>query len=228
MRNPGWERDRQSEGLKASFNMKTKSQVKLNLPSRVAQKVDQGAKVVTMSKAAMPGPQPLIDTLDTANNDLAEKQAAAIQARQIAKQATAAAKASAKAQALAYGNLANHVETLSDGSTSFILSTGYGVRATPAPVPTPGAPLDLRAKMGADTGTILTQWTTVLGAKAYEVDYTTDLSGATGWVSADETPSKGRLLLKGLDSGTVYLIRVCALGNGASGPYANPVQQMAP
>ena len=208
--------------------MKSKTQIKLNLPTQIAKAVDQGSKVVTMSKVALPGTQPLIDTLDTANNNLGTLQATAIQTRQASKQASAALRAAAKAQAMAYGNLANHVAVLSGGSASFILSTGYGVRATPAPVPSPGAPEHLRARMGKDKGTIVVQWKTVIGAKVYALEYSTNLTGEGEWTAADETPSAGRLDVSGLDSGTVYLIRVCALANGLPGPFATPVQQMAP
>ncbi|MGI9087395.1 MAG: fibronectin type III domain-containing protein [Chthoniobacterales bacterium] len=208
--------------------MKKKSIIKLNLPSSVAQRIDQGGKVVTMSKTVLTGTQPLIDALDTANTNLATLQAAALQAKQASAQAFAAVQAAGKVQAQTYGNLANHVSTVSEGDASFILSTGYGVRATPAPVPSPTAPDLLRARMGKDPGTILVQWKAVIGAKVYAAEYSTDLSGTGTFTAVDETPSAARLLLSGLESGTVYLIRVCALANGYPGPFAAPVQQMAP
>lgn len=105
-----------------------------------------------MSKLVMTGAQPLIDLLDTANTDLTDLQAAALETRQASVQASSALRAGAKSQILAYGNLANHVQTVSDGDASFILSTGYGVRATRTPYPPLEPPLDVRTRINGTPG----------------------------------------------------------------------------
>ena len=51
--------------------------------------------------------------------------------------------------------------------------------------------------------------------------------GATGWTTVGSTPSKTRVNVDGLTSGTKYAFRVRALGNGQPGPWSGPVQQMA-
>lgn len=208
--------------------MKAKTQIKLDMPSSAPKKVEQGIKVVAMSKVAMPGDQPLITALSTATDKLGTLLENAKTARQASLQASAAVQEAVKIHLLSYTNLANHVATTSNGNATFILSTGYGVRATPTPVPSPGAPTHLRVKMGTDPGSIQAIWKAIIGAKVYNVQYTTDPTGADAWIDADSTPSAARLLLTGLESGTTYLIRVCALGNGLPGPFTTPVQQMAP
>ena len=70
-------------------------------------------------------------------------------------------------------------------------------------------------------------WTGVIGVRVYEAQYTTDLSGATGWTTVPSTTSKTRVNVDGLTSGTKYAFRVRALGNGQPGPWSGPVQQMA-
>jgi hypothetical protein len=65
-------------------------------------------------------------------------------------------------------------------------------------------------------------------ARNYEAQETTDLTGATGWESAEEMPSATKLSFEGLTSGTKYAFRVRAWGNGMPGPWSTPVQQMAP
>ena len=111
------------------------SELKLDLPTLVPAKIDQGKNVVTMSKVVMTGEQPLIDGLEMTTAQTATAYATAITARQTSVQATAALNATSVAQKKAYGLLADHVSVLAEGDASFILSTGYGVRNTPAPYP---------------------------------------------------------------------------------------------
>jgi hypothetical protein len=203
--------------------------VKLNLSKRVPVQLDQGKNVATMSREAMTGTQPLIDDLDTANTDLQTKQAAAIEARSAAFHAGAALRASAKAQRGVYGNLAGHVNTVADGSDAFILSTGYEVRATPTPrPPLTEAPSDVRTRINGVPANVLVLWQGLSGARNYEVQYTTDLSGATGWSNVPETPGATRLDVGGLVSGTKYAFRVRGFSTGQPGPWSIPVPQMAP
>ena len=77
-------------------------------------------------------------------------------------------------------------------------------------------------------GEVMMSWKGLIGARVYEVQYTIDLTGATGWTSVTETPGKTRVNIDGLTSGTKYAFRVRALGNGQPGPWSGPVQQMAP
>lgn len=76
-------------------------------------------------------------------------------------------------------------------------------------------------------GRVVLSWKGIFGARNYEVQYSTDLSGETGWKSISETPGKPRVNVDGLTSGTKYAFRVRALGKAEPGPYSGPVQQMA-
>ncbi|MBA3607468.1 MAG: fibronectin type III domain-containing protein [Chthoniobacterales bacterium] len=104
------------------------------------------------------------------------------------------------------------------------LSTGYGVRANPAPYPPFGPVFGIHGTPGR----VVLTWQGEPGARSYEVQYTTDLSGATGWTSAPEMPGAARLNVDNLVSGTRYAFRIRACGNAAPGPWSSPVQQMAP
>ncbi len=86
----------------------------------------------------------------------------------------------------------------------------------------------MRTRINGTPGRIIMSWKSVLGARNYEVQYTTDLTGATGWVNADSMAGAPRLNVDGLTSGTRYALRVRACGNGAPGPWSGPVQQLAP
>ncbi len=77
-------------------------------------------------------------------------------------------------------------------------------------------------------GQVLFSWKGLPGARNYEAQETSDLSGATGWESATEMPSGAKPPFEWLTSGTKYAFRVRAWGNGMPGPWSTPVQQMAP
>jgi hypothetical protein len=90
------------------------------------------------------------------------------------------------------------------------------------------APGSLRTRVNGVPGQVLVSWSAPAGARNYEAQVTTDLSGATGWTSAPEMPGKTRIAFEKLESGTQYAFRVRAWGNGMPGPWNSPIQQMAP
>ncbi|HEY3662345.1 MAG TPA: fibronectin type III domain-containing protein [Chthoniobacterales bacterium] len=87
-------------------------------------------------------------------------------------------------------------------------------------------PYALRTKVNGTPGNVYFSWTAPTGAQFFEVQYTTDLSGETGWTSPGEMPSASKATFEGLTSGTRYSFRVRAWGNGRPGPWSTPVQQM--
>lgn len=66
------------------------------------------------------------------------------------------------------------------------------------------------------------------GAWNYAAQYTTDLSGATGWTDVPETTGKTKLAIGGLTSGIRYAFRLRPLNGGAVGPWSATIVQMAP
>lgn len=203
--------------------------LKLDLPNSFPKQAEQGEKVATMSATVITGPNPLITNLTTTNTDLVAKMGAAQTARQGSRQAQAALVASAKAQKTAYIALGNEVNNLAQGDAAFVLSTGFAVRskATPYP-PLEHAPTEVRTTINGAPGRVILAWKGVVGARNYEAQSTTDLTGATGWVTAPSMAGSGKLPIDGLTSGTKYAFRVRACGNGTPGPWSGPVQQMAP
>jgi len=201
--------------------------VKYNLSRKVSTQIDQGNNVVAMSSEVMPPTQPLIVALQAANTDLEAKHAAAMEAKLSFIHSYADLRSSARAQRTAFNNLGGLVQTDSDGNATYITSCGYGVRSngTPAP-PVEDPPYALRTQVNGTPGKVLLSWTVPVGARYFEAQSTTDLSGAAGWVTAEQMPSKTRIDFEGLTSGTRYAFRVRAWGNGMPGPWSTPVQQM--
>ena len=190
---------------------------------------DQGKNAVTMSKQVMTDPEPIIDTLDTANTSLAAKQAAVNEARSTLATAYEEMHAEAAVQRTAYSNLGALVQTNSAGEATYISSCGFGIRSSGTPIPPiDTAPTNLRTRVNGVPGQVLFSWKGLSGARNYEAQKTTDLTGATGWESAIEMPSGAKLSFEGLTSGTKYAFRVRAWGNGMPGPWSTPVQQMVP
>lgn len=182
-----------------------------------------------MTGGVITGPQPVIVALGAANTDLIDKKNLADEARQNWVQSFAELRASAANQRVAVANVAGLVQTASNGDESYILSCGFGVRAsggTTPPITT--APTALRTKINGTPGRVVFSWGKVGGARLYEAQYTTDLSGATGWTSAAKMPGAATLNIDGLTGGTKYAFRVRALGNGTPGPWSATIAQMAP
>jgi hypothetical protein len=68
----------------------------------------------------------------------------------------------------------------------------------------------------------------LVGARWSAVQYTTDLTGATGWTDAPKMSGKTKLAINGLTSGTKYAFHVRACGNAAPGPWSVIIIQLAP
>jgi hypothetical protein len=201
--------------------------VKYNLSRSIPTQIDQGNNVVVMSSDVMPPTEPLIVTLQTANTDLLAKHAAAMEAKLSLIHSRADLHTSAQAQRTAFNNLGGLVQTDSDGNAAYITSCGYGVRSngTPAP-PVEDPPEALRTQVNGTPGQVLFSWKAPVGARYFEAQSTTELSGETGWVTAGEMPTKTKISFTDLTSGTRYAFRVRAWGNGLPGPWSTPVQQM--
>ncbi len=103
---------------------------------------------------------------------------AAIEKRQELNLAYSALRDSSNAQRTAFNNLGGLVQTDSNGSATYILSCGYGVRSngTPAP-PVEDPPYSLRTKVNGTPGKVLLSWLPPTGARYFEAQSTTDLSG---------------------------------------------------
>ena len=175
----------------------------------------------------MPPTAPLIVALQAANTDLEAKQAAAVEKRQEMNEAYSALRDSKTTQRTAFNNLGGIVQTDSNGSPTYILSCGFGVRSNGTPAPSvEDPPYALRTQVNGTPGKVLLSWLPPTGARYFEAQSTTNLSGETGWVNAEQMPTKSKIDFDGLTSGTRYAFRVRAWGNGMPGPWSTPVQQM--
>jgi hypothetical protein len=204
--------------------------IKLALPRAIAKAIQTGKNVVVMASEVLTG-DPMVAALGTANDNLQTRQADVLAAKSTLAEAYAAERIAKQAQRNAYNDLAAHVQILSGGDGAYINSCGYPVQATKQPwPPVDQPPAGLMTQVNGTPGRVVCLWTDVPGAVLYEVQYTTDLTGATGWVSTPAMTAATKLNVDNLESGTKYAFRVrgCGGKGQAPGPWSDCVQRMAP
>ena len=126
-----------------------------------------------------------------------------------------------------YSDLGNYVQDETGGDATKILTTTYAVASDNTAPITLVAPDHFVVTIGDEDGEFNVDWDNVPGARGYETEYTTDLTGATGWGNRKfSTPSEQDI--KNLTSGTKFLVRVRAVGASGEGPWTSVVQRRAP
>ena len=162
---------------------------------------------------------------------------AALQALQVAFQASITAAAQGGTKDTAAKNeardalisvlrqIAAYVQSLTPTLTlSQVLSSGYDVVSgggTPGPLAQPAITLD------NSTSTQLAVYlnAAVSGAKAYQLQYST---GTGAWLEAGIFPNTRGILIHNLTPGTVYSVRVRAVGGSTQySPWSNAISLMA-
>jgi Fibronectin type III domain len=126
---------------------------------------------------------------------------------------TAAKKSACKALTSALRKNANYVENQSDNDLETLLSSGYDVVSTNRAQ----APLDQPVIVGISnlaTTQILIRLQSILNAKSYQVQIATASGGP--WSEAGIYTQARRIVLPGLTPGTIYFVRVRAIG-GSTG-----------
>ena len=123
--------------------------------------------------------------------------------------------------------LATYVDNTANGDESFIMSSGFDVRAPNAPVGVLPAPTGLEVVAGAFVGQLLAGWNPVPGARLYELQTSNDPNTESSWVSRG-TATKASLAVDGLPSGSHCWVRVRANGTAGPGPYSDPGVKTVP
>jgi hypothetical protein len=122
---------------------------------------------------------------------------------------------------------AGYVQSVSAGDAALIESVGMSVKAPSAPIGSLPAPQKLIASTTTAPATVVLRWKAVKGAKSYQVQTATDITGAGNWQTAASS-TKGRCVVSGLTSGTKYWLRVAAIGAAGQGPWSDAAIKIAP
>jgi hypothetical protein len=194
------------------------------------EKNDQQLKTFSAAhKAAMAGnpnymtPSPSATVYDAAQLLFSQK-VDAITTAETALAVLRAEKEAAKADLiLQLTSRGSYVQAASGGNEAKIHSAGFDTKSAPTPTTSLPAPTNVSASGGDLEGELDGQWDAVPKAKTYVVQCRLhpDNAAPGPWEQAKIT-TRSRLTLEGLISGTVYAIRVQALGgNEVVGPWSD-------
>ncbi|MDB6124468.1 MAG: hypothetical protein JWQ71_3461 [Pedosphaera sp.] len=162
------------------------------------------------------------DGLDDLANNLENQFNAAQVAHDVAKTQTAMQNTAETAIDTALTQIANYVQSVSDGDASIIKLIGMEVKQPSSSIGPLTAPTHFSAEASDVEGQVLLRWKTVRGAKSYVAAYTMNVNEPAAWTSS-ATSTKGKCTVKGLVSGQKYWFRVAAFGAAGQGPWSDPV-----
>jgi hypothetical protein len=206
------------------------SKIKLNLQRlTIPEKIAQSRQIV----AAMTGnddfktPQPTLQQVADAVNELEAAYDAAQTARQDAKTKTLTQNQAEEAHDRLLVQLAGHVESVSGGDEKKIMGANMGLRSPQTPAGDLDAPTALSASAGKRDGAIDLRWGKVERARSYVIERSGDPPTATSWTHA-AVSTKAQATVGGLTSGTRYWFRVAAVGPNGQTPWSEPATKIAP
>jgi len=189
----------------------------------VAQKLIKSAEFVNLGtgNTNVPGNAALITALAAAQTALETAECAAEEARTLAKQRTADRDAALEVWTAAVNSLAAFTQSATGGDAGKILSAGFDIRKTPAPVPTPEAVTGVTVEPNGAPGYSSVSWNGAAGADGYIVQGSPDPITATSW----QTPvisKKTKAEANGASPGEKYWYRVAAFNSGGQSPWSEP------
>ncbi len=159
------------------------------------------------------------DSLETAFND-------AQNARQIAKSKTSIQDDQASSLDWIITQLANYVESASDGDKAKIESAGFSVRNPPTPIGELPAPTDVTVLPSEHAGSADVSWKSARGAKSFTIERAEDAASLEYKVIGNST--KKATSLNSMVSGKKYWFRVAAIGAAGQSAWSDPVPLFAP
>ena len=114
--------------------------------------------------------------------------------------------------------LCYYVQQTSEGGEEIILSSGFSVYKTPAPVALPVAPDGVKVKPATIAGELETFWKPMGTAKSYQVELSATEDFAV--VVTGDVVTKAAFKATGLAAGTKYWVRVRAINAAGKGAWS--------
>lgn len=207
------------------------SKIKLNFTRlSVTDKIAKARQIVTAltGNASFTTPTPALASVTTAINDLETANTATLAARQEAKSRTTDQQNKEDALDRIMTQLASYVESAAGDNETLIQSVGMDVRAAASPssqIPSP--PANLAASAGDRDGEIDLSWDTLVGARSYVIEKSSDPPTATSWSHA-AVSTRSKTTIEGLTSGTRYWFRVAAINQHGQSGWSDPAMKIAP
>jgi len=111
--------------------------------------------------------------------------------------------------------IAAHVQIISEGNKTLILSTGYDVNKKWSKVGSLSKPLNFKLKQGSNKGSIYLVCDPIAGASIYEFGYTEGIPTPNSiWMK--QTSTRRKITMDGLSSGKQYTFRMAGGGSHLS------------
>lgn len=199
---------------------------RLSLPEKIA-RAQQIVDALT-GNASFPTPTPPLAGITTAINNLDTAFAAALAARQTAKEKTSDQNVKEDALDKLVSQIAAYVESVAVDDEVMVQSAGMDIKSVgSASSDTPLQPQSLTPSAGDHDGEIDLSWEPVSGAKSYVVERSVDPPTPASYAH-DAVVTKSKHTAAGLTSGTRYWFRVAAVNNNGQSGWSDPATKIAP
>lgn len=206
------------------------SKIALNMKDitdlRAATKAKTALDLCTGTQLADPMP-PEVGALATALEEFNAAILAQVAADNAAKSATERKKEKRKTVERKYAAVAAKVQTLSEGSSTFIIAHGFDVVSTGRSISMTQV-LNLSVSAGDEVGQLDVQWDPVSGVRVYKLQIGTDPTGPSPDWTDKAMVTKSKCSLKSLPTATKVWVRVKAIGAKDEGAWSDPAVKTVP
>jgi hypothetical protein len=121
--------------------------------------------------------------------------------------------------------LGNYVVFTANGDRTKAVSSGFSIAKEKTPLPPISKPENLQVTEGPNTGELNVKFNRVVGARVYMIQYAEETASTPlNWQNQSSTKSK--FILKPLQSGKKYQVRIAALGTNEQVMYSDPVTKL--
>ncbi|MEQ1850526.1 MAG: fibronectin type III domain-containing protein [Chthoniobacteraceae bacterium] len=189
----------------------------------VADKLVRGQDIITMStnNPDVPGNAAALAAFVTAQAELQATNAAYEAARTACAEASSARADKIAAWTVSLTGLAGVTENITMGDRTKILSTGFDVKAQPAPPQPVGQVENVRVAFTGNPGYSEVRWKRVTGADAYIVECSADPITETSWRNMG-TVAEVKYVGNGATPGQKCWYRIAAVNRAGRGPWSDP------
>jgi hypothetical protein len=204
------------------------AKVKLELGKKnTSEKTALGIKVATnmTGNASFPSPNPTLDTLRTAIASMSAASEEVEATRKIVQVKLSVLYQQESNFNSVITQLGAYVDNVSNGDEAIILSAGMDVQKEKSSTSIPDKITSVNATSGDNAGEIDLSWDKISSAKSYVVEIAIN-TPVLEWKHA-LVSTKSKAEVTGLTTGTLYQIRVAAVGSAGQGPWSDPVVKMA-
>jgi hypothetical protein len=179
------------------------------------------AKMTANPAYQTPPPNPSLADMAAAVDDLEKKNQASMNGGTVE---TAIRRAQQAVVVNMGRQLANYVDTQSNGALDVLLSSGFLAVRAPSPSAIPGSPGNPTLSYGGVKGQLIFRFSGDYNVRNFSIQHAESADGP--WID-DGLSTSTRVVLDNLTSGKTYWARACANGAAGTSDWCSPVSLMA-